>query len=313
MTGAGTLPHTLLPGGDARELALEATLAEGRTRQGDYRVVRLAHYGRAIVLDGLLQSCEFDETVYHEMLVAPACAWHGRVRQAVVLGGGNGGILNRLQHLPGLISVRHFDIDPILASLSHHLMDHLRATPEMAFDYALEFGDPSDWIQTEVNIRGGQADLVLLDLPDATDGTAMAVLFDEKWFRSLMLLLAPGGVLVTHVGQSHPADLDFQVRTVEKLRAAARYVEIFDHYIPSFGVPWGFALASNDPRLGEFRSHKMADRISALPSKMRRTYDPETHQHITHRPAFLRQAFAITCERLGQVGFDTASENGDVP
>ncbi len=288
-----TLPplhHPLLETGDARLLDVEAVLAEGDTGLTRYRIVRFAAYGRALLIDGLIQSCEFDEGLYHEMLMAPATALHGNPRKVVVVGGANGGIVNRLQHLPSLRAIHHVDLDPTLAEICRHHLPHLQPSPPFPFDYRLEFDDPRAWLMRQRGDLAGWADLVLLDLPDAVDASYAAGVFDGCTLAAAADLLAPGGLLVTHVGHSHPAAVSFQAETLARLRHLFRDVVAYDHYIPSLAVPWGFAVASRDRSLDLFYKPAMARRIDALPAGMRRRYDRQTHLALRHRPALLRAA-----------------------
>ena len=284
------LHHPLLEAGDTRLLTVDAVLAQGDTGLTRYRIVRFATYGRALLIDGLIQSCEFDEALYHEMLMSPAAALHGHPRRIVVIGGANGGIVNRLQHLPSLRGLHHVDLDPTLAGLCRYHLPHLQPQGPFSFDYRLEFEDPRAWLARKRGDLGGWADLVLLDLPDAADTSYAAGVFDMEALAAAGDLLAPGGLLVTHVGHCHPAAISFQAETVARLRRLFADVVVYEHPIPSLAVAWGFAIASRDRSLNRFAGAAMARRIAALPAEMRRHYDAETHLALLHRPAIVRAA-----------------------
>ena len=284
------LSHPLLETGNGRLLDVDAVLAQGDTDLTRYQIIRFARYGRAILIDGLIQSCEFDEGLYHELLISPATALHGHPREVVVVGGANGGIVNRLQHLPSIRQLHHVDLDPTLAALCRHQMPHLQPTPPFPFDYRLTFEDPRAWLAHQRGTRAGFADLVLLDLPDAVDTSYARDVFDTDTLAAAFDLLAPDGLLVTHIGHSHPVAVAFQAETLRRLRHLARDVVAYDHYIPSLAVPWGFAIASRDRDLHAFSTSAMARRIDALPPEMRQSYDYDTHRALLYRPAFLRAA-----------------------
>src|SRR4030042_2875663 len=57
-------------------------------------------YGRALLLDGLVQTTEKDEFFYHEMAVHPAMASHTRPRTVLIIGGGDGGTLREALRYP---------------------------------------------------------------------------------------------------------------------------------------------------------------------------------------------------------------------
>ena len=284
------LPHPLLETGDTRLLEVEAVLAEGDTGLSRYRIVRFARYGRAVLIDGLIQSCESDQGLYHEMLTSPAAALHGAPARIVVLGAANGGIVNRLQHLASLQAICHVDLDPTLADICRLQMPHLQPVPPFPFDYRQEFEDPRLWLKRRRGDLHGWADIVLLDLPDPVDTSYASGMFDAATLSAAAELLAPGGLLVTHVGHSHPLDIAFQARAVATLRRLFRDVVVYDHMIPSLAVHWGFAIASPDRDLDLFHRAEMARRIAALPVQMRTHYDMETHRALLARPAIVRDA-----------------------
>eukprot|EP00967_Tisochrysis_lutea_P117115 scaffold189208_cov33-Tisochrysis_lutea.AAC.6 len=52
--------------------------------------VDLEPFGRTLLIDGLIQSCQCDEFVYHECLVHPALLAHPCPKSVYIGGGGEG-------------------------------------------------------------------------------------------------------------------------------------------------------------------------------------------------------------------------------
>ena len=48
-------------------------------------------FGRVLLLDGVVQTTELDEHLYHEMLVHMPMIAHGAARRVLIIGGGDGG------------------------------------------------------------------------------------------------------------------------------------------------------------------------------------------------------------------------------
>ena len=48
-------------------------------------------FGRVMALDGVVQTTQKDEFIYHEMLTHVPLVAHGRVLRALIIGGGDGG------------------------------------------------------------------------------------------------------------------------------------------------------------------------------------------------------------------------------
>ncbi|MBD3263910.1 MAG: spermidine synthase, partial [Candidatus Omnitrophica bacterium] len=58
-------------------------------------------FGRVLLLDGIIQTTEKDEFIYHEMLTHPVMFAHPSPRRILIIGGGDGGVLREvLKHDP---------------------------------------------------------------------------------------------------------------------------------------------------------------------------------------------------------------------
>ena len=67
--------------------------------------------GRVLTLDGIIQTSEHDEFIYHEMLTHTPILAHGIVRSVLIIGGGDGGILRRVLMHQGVKHVVMVEID----------------------------------------------------------------------------------------------------------------------------------------------------------------------------------------------------------
>ena len=72
--------------------------------------------GRVLVLDGCFMLTDKDHFVYHEMIAHPAMAVLPNPRKALVIGGGDGGVVTELVKYPNLESVTLCEIDPLVVS-----------------------------------------------------------------------------------------------------------------------------------------------------------------------------------------------------
>ena len=75
---------------------VKRTLYRGRSRFQLIEVLDTARVGRALVLDDIVQATEADEFVYHEMLTHVPILAHGAVETVLIVGGGDGGILEEV-------------------------------------------------------------------------------------------------------------------------------------------------------------------------------------------------------------------------
>ena len=69
---------------------LKSVLNTTRSKWQTVDVVDLQPFGRTLMIDGLIQSCQVDEFVYHECLVHPALLAHPNPKSVYIGGGGEG-------------------------------------------------------------------------------------------------------------------------------------------------------------------------------------------------------------------------------
>ena len=84
------IPVSQLEPGLRVSYGLKETLHSGRSKYQTVDVVDLEPFGRSLLIDGLIQSCQVDEFVYHESLVHPALLSHPCPKSVYIGGGGEG-------------------------------------------------------------------------------------------------------------------------------------------------------------------------------------------------------------------------------
>ena len=69
-------------------------------------------FGRFLTLDGYMMLTEKDEFIYHEMIVHVPMAVHPHVRDVLVIGAGDGGVIRELTRYPDITHIDMVEIDP---------------------------------------------------------------------------------------------------------------------------------------------------------------------------------------------------------
>ena len=91
---------------------LDEILLDLETPHQHLTIAETPAYGRALFLDGLIQSSESDECLWHEPLIHPAVLMHGDPKRVLVGGAGEGASLRELLRHPGIESIVAVDLDP---------------------------------------------------------------------------------------------------------------------------------------------------------------------------------------------------------
>ena len=76
--------------------AVDNVLYHEKTDHQDLIIFENAAFGRVMALDGVVQTTERDEFIYHEMMTHVPMAVHPQVEKILVIGGGDGGVVREL-------------------------------------------------------------------------------------------------------------------------------------------------------------------------------------------------------------------------
>ena len=87
------------------------TLFEAATDHQELVIFENPRFGRVMALDGVIQTTEADEFVYHEMMVHVPMNTHPCPKNVLIIGGGDGGILREVLKHPSVESVTQVEID----------------------------------------------------------------------------------------------------------------------------------------------------------------------------------------------------------
>lgn len=214
-----------------------------KTEFQDMYVVSSGAYGKALVLDGKWQSCTGDEFLYHEPLVHPAMVLHGKPKNVLILGGGEGATAREVLRWKSVRRCVMIDIDgEVVEACKKHL-------PEMhqgAFDdprLEVVIADALDYLDKS----GADWDVVISDLSDPIEEGPSFQLFTREYFARVKKVLSPDGVVSVQAGPVAPANLQLHVRLVNTLKNVYDSVRSYTSSTVTYASPWGFAVCRAKP------------------------------------------------------------------
>jgi spermidine synthase len=201
-------------------------------------------FGKVLFLDGHVQLAELDEHAYHESLVQIPLNSIQNPKRALVVGGGDGGVLRELvKHT----AIEHIDIVEIDQAVIDVSREFLPGVSDGAFEdprVHLHVADAFPYIK---QIREPY-DLIVMDSTDTyegEDGALSEQLFTETFYRDCRAALSKEGFLVTQADNLLfcPYSLEAALETFSKVFPR---VGSYQAIVPSFGGFSGFAWASNE-------------------------------------------------------------------
>ena len=238
--------------------SVRAHVAHERTAFQTIDVVDTDPFGRALLLDGHIQLTEMDERAYHEALVQIPLMALPNAKAALVVGGGDGGVIRELARHPGLERIDMVEIDEGVVRVCR---EHMPLLSDGAFDdprVNLHLEDAFEFVKTPAGSRsdtGGMPpgrrhhegyDLIVVDSTDTyeeEEGEISEMLFTDEFYGDLRRVLAPGGFVVTQADNNV-----FCPYSMAEIRAmfgrVFPRVGSYQALVPSFGGFSGFVWAS---------------------------------------------------------------------
>ena len=246
-----------------------------------------SRFGRIMALDGIIQTTERDEFIYHEMLAHVPLIAHAGPRQVLIIGGGDGGMLREvLKHQP-IEHVTQVEIDRTVIDLcQQYLPNHSQG----AFD------DPRVDIVIEDGLKFVQNSAQRFDviICDSTDPIGPGeALFSADFYAACKRCLNPDGVLVTQNGVAF-LQTDELIDTAKRMRPMFADAHFFTAAVPTYaGGVMAFGWGSDQVELRQRPLAELEARFTAR-ALATRYYTPEIHQAAFALPGYVLDA--IGCD-----------------
>ena len=228
-------------------------------RQTEFQALEMmdtSSFGRVMRLDDCFMTSERDEFFYHETMAHPAAIVHPAPKQALIIGGGDGGLAEEL--------LKHNTMERVvLAELDEAVIEASKA--ELEAVHRNVWDDP----RLQVQIGDGMAfidqtqerfDLLVLDLTDPD--TPAGSLYESQALQRMQRVLAPGGALVLHLGSPvfHPEQVQ---RLSQRLQGLFKHVRCYGVYVPLYGAYWGMAVCSDTLDAQAITAEEVQQRLQA--------------------------------------------------
>jgi spermidine synthase len=256
-------------------------LFEEKTEHQDLIIFENEFFGRVMMLDGVTQTTDRDEFVYHEMISHVPIFAHGAAQKVLIIGGGDGGVLREV--------LRHEDVECTMVEIDASVV-------EMSKKY---FPDHSDGA-----FENPRCNLVIADglkfvketedrfdviIVDSTDPIGPGeVLFTSEFYKDCQRCLTENGILVTQNGVPF-FQADEVVTTQERMSPHFNDMNFYVVAVPTYvGGFMTLAWASNNPDLRK----QSVDDITARFDKAgfeTNYYTPDVHVGAFALPNYIRK------------------------
>ncbi len=223
-------------------------LVSERTPYQEIVLAEIEDFGKALVIDNLIQSTEKDEYIYHESLVHPAMILHPNPKRVLIIGGGEGATLREVLKHNTVEKAVMVDIDEKVVEFSKKYLTYMHQGS--FYDKRAEVVI-MDGLKYVKETPPNSFDIVILDLTDPYAGEAAKPLYSEEFYRDVYRVLTSDGVMVTQAGNSfyYREVYEYVYNNVSSVFGKDKTIEYWV-WVPSFTYSCNFILASKkyDPR-----------------------------------------------------------------
>ena len=226
-----------------QEFRVDKLYFESKTGHQHLMIFHNATLGRVMTLDGVVQTTEADEFIYHEMMAHVPLFAHGNVRKVLIIGGGDGGMLREVLRHPEVEEVVMVEIDGAVIDMARQ---YLPKHSSGAFD------DPRARIVIDDGIdfvRNSEETFDVI-ISDSTDPIGPGeVLFTDSFYALCKRRLNPGGIISTQNGVPFH-QMDEITGTYQRLSSLFEDATFYSAAVPTYyGGIMTFAWATDDSSL----------------------------------------------------------------
>ncbi len=265
--------------------SLEEIIHKSQSPFQKVEIVKLGSFGKALVLDGKIQSTESDEFIYHESLIHPAMITSETPRKILIAGGGEGASIREVLKYPTVERVYLVDLDEDVVEVCKK---HLTEWHQDAFTnpkVKVYFQDSRKFISATNELF----DIIILDLPEPEKSGPALMLYTKEFYEEIYNHLTDKGIMVTQATSIAVNNYRSYTAIFHSIRQVFPLVHGYWASVPSFYTPWGFVVASKGPDPTLLKKDIIEEKLASL-SRELRFYDAETHTGLFSLPKFLREA-----------------------
>lgn len=220
-------------------IRVDRQLFSGQSELQRIDVFDSPEFGRFLVLDGYMMLTEKDEFIYHEMITHVPLAVHPHVKDVLVIGAGDGGVVKELARYECIQSIDLVEMDEqVVNACRQYLPENACRLDDkrvhIYFDNALRF----------IRRRKAQYDLIIVDSTDPF-GPSEGY-FTREFYGICYNALKDDGIMVNQQGSPfYRHDAQAMQRSHKRIVNTFPISRVYQAHIPTYAAGyWLFGFAS---------------------------------------------------------------------
>jgi spermidine synthase len=280
--------YETLHAGFGQYFTVDKELYREKTAHQDLIIFENAAMGRVMALDGVVQTTERDEFIYHEMMTHVPLLAHGAAKSVLIIGGGDGAMLREVSRHPEIEKITMVEIDAgVVTFCRQYLPNHSAgAYDDPRFKLVIDDG------VNFVNQTQEKFDIIISDCTDPI-GPGES-LFTSEFYAGCKAALNENGIFVAQNGVCF-LQQDEAINSYRKLGHYFADVSFYQAAIPTYyGGIMTFAWASDNPALRQLDTATLQARFEAAGLTCR-YYTTAIHTGSFALPQYLLNALSAAC------------------
>lgn len=278
------------------------------------QVVDTVAFGKALIIDGLMQSSDVDERTYHECLVHPALLCHPNPKTVYVGGAGEGSTVREVLKHNTVEKCVMVDIDG----------DVVKFCKDVLPQNAAAFADPRleviiDCAKKQLLEAKHGFDVIIMDLDDPLEGGPCYQLYTKEFYEMCKAKLNPGGILISQTSSGGVKAHTMVFTPVHHtLKQVFPKVHGYAQHVYSFADAWSWNLAFTDETMELPSAEKVDELIVSRGLGDLFFLDGESFESCFKLARYLKKALAAETRVLGDgeyasfiSGVDTVHEKNN--
>ncbi|MDA1337462.1 MAG: polyamine aminopropyltransferase [bacterium] len=202
-------------------------LYSGKSAYQEIDVFDLQFYGRALFLDGILQTTQKDEFIYHEMLCQAPLFLHPLPKRVLVIGGADGGALKEVLKHKSVKEVWMVEIDEKAILIARKYLPSISKNAFSDKRTHLVIQDGKEFVREHKELF----DVIIMDLSDP--GGPAQDLISKKFYQDVKGILKKGGIISVQSG-SWSAQPKLVALIKKRLESIFHNVSVRTAVVPSY-------------------------------------------------------------------------------
>lgn len=253
-----------------QQFRIDELYFESKTDHQHLMIFHNAQLGRVMTLDGVVQTTEADEFIYHEMMTHVPIFAHGAVDRVLIIGGGDGAMLREVFRHP-ISHATQVEIDKAVVDMAIEYLPNHSAGAYDDSRLELVIADGMDFVRDSA----ATFDVIIVDSTDPIGPGEQ--LFSADFYAHAKQRLADGGVIVTQNGV--PFFQPDELKTTHR-RLGAHFSDygFYCAAVPTYyGGVMAFGWATDNLGLRDIDVSELAERYQQSQIGTR-YYNPEIHK-----------------------------------